>query len=785
MKSQESQDPTRRQCQTRLASGLWFIVGDSLSLVFSKPLPNGSIASSFISLLILSYLGLGVQIFAQTTGEAEVALQGYYLGGSGQPLLNTSGMAIRSTQVIEGVGLLGVSAEGYGSDGFHTGNTYVGLKGAPIFGWHWDFVGVDFQFSSNMVENPFLNIYTPEIGARGFRMAMRRRDRSYEFFVGEETLLGGPRIPFRILLPQRVLGAAIKQKVGNHWEFGVRFLNLSTGSDALTDFSNFFYPGHDYKSANSLTAQSIYSLNKHLKFYAEGTYGTASSFPPSAVPSQGGSGRQQAVPVQAVPFSVLVGPVWETEKLSLRADYVRQSTTYLPLLGYFVGDRKGPYAEGHYRPVRWADLYASASGYSNNLENNPQMPTFRSTAYTSGASLILPWKFNIGASLSTLGYTERDPLHPGEFVSHNRQLTLNVARPVKRHSLRLSYIDMKLNSNIQPQNQRFLELADNFVWKRFVVGGAVREQNSQATENRNSLFFRGSLQANFKRLSAYGYIEKGSDLVNKSIFSTNSYSSTVAGMTAPLVRGWNVQVEAYRNKLLTDLNPENIFLFGNGGLGLNTQLAAFNQWSVFVRISKQFHWGRELPGGFSLEGYAADHAPLVGSVQGLVMEQSLAGPRPAANVAVALDRSRTVLTDANGRYDFLDVPEGPHEVAVDLEQLPTDYEPGTDVKVHVTVEPRALERADFNVVRLTSLAGRVAAPAGVLVEGVVVRLAGTDRYTTPDADGSFAFYNLREGEYDVAIDDNSLPEGFMLVSAPSVHILVANGRQGPTVVFAN
>ncbi|MGD1103196.1 MAG: hypothetical protein ABSA59_14165, partial [Terriglobia bacterium] len=615
---------------------------------------------AFALLLSLSMLGcLSTEAFAQSAGEAEVALQGYYLGGSGQPLLDTSGMALNFKEFIPGVGLLDGNLEGYGGSGFHSGTNFVGLEQAPLWGWKWDFIGGDFQFRSNMVENPFQNIYTPDISGRGARIVVRRKNRSLQFFVGEETLLGGPRVPYRVMLPQLVLGGSLWQKVGERWEFGVRYMYLGTDSSVLTADSAYFFAGHNYQHWNGLTFQSIYHATKHLKFYTEATASTASSFTPS--------------PVGQEPLSLLLGPAWDSDKFSFRANYVLQSTTYLPMLGTFVGDRKGPYVDVHYRPVKRVDLYGSASEYSNNLEHNPQLPTYHSSGETSGASILLPWKFSANASLTTLRLTVQDPALFGESISNNRQLNLNLTRPLRRHSLRLSYIDMNLNSNTTPQVQRFAELEDTFVWKRLVIGGAVREQNSKTTESTNTLFYRGSLAANFKRVSAYGYFEKGNDLVNKSIFTTNAYSNSMVGLSTPLRRGWSLQLEALRNKLLTDLNPENIFLFGNTGLGLNSELAASNQWSVFLRISKQIHWGRNWEGGGTIEQYTATHAPLVGSVRGLVLEQSVSGTRPAPNVGVSLDHYRNVLTDTNGHYDFGDVPEGTHEVGLNMEQLPADY----------------------------------------------------------------------------------------------------------------
>ena len=722
-----------------------------------------------ILLCLLSFWGFGGEVWAQSAGQAEVALQGYYLGGSGQPLLDTSGMALSFKEFIPGVGMLGGNLEGYGGGGFHPGTNFVGLEQAPLWGWKWDFIGGDFQFHYNLVENPFQNIYTPDIAGRGARIVVRRKNRSFQFFVGEETLLGGPRVPYRIMLPQLVLGGSLWQKVGDRWEFGVRYMYLGTNSSVLTTDSAYFFPGHDYQHSNGVTFQSNYHATKHLKFYTEATASTASSF--------------TASPVGQEPRSLLVGPDWETDKFSIRANYALQSTTYLPMLGTFVGDRKGPYVEGHYRPIKRVDLYGSGSDYSNNLEHNPQLPTYHSWGGTTGASFMLPWKFSASASLSTLRLTTLDPGLLGETISNNRQLNLTLTRPLRRHNLRLSYIDMDLNSNTLPQAQRFTEFEDTFTWKHLVIGGAVREQNTTSTQNTNTLFYRGSLTANLKRVSVYGYFEKGNDLVNKSVFSTNAYSSSLAGVSTPLKRGWSLHLEALRTTLLTDLNPENIFLFGNTGLGLNSELAANNQWSVFLRISKKIHWGKELSEGSTLEEYTAVHAPLVGSVRGLVLEKSIAGSRPASNVAVSLDHYRSVVTDTAGYYNFGDVPEGTHEVGLDMEQLPTQYEPGASMQWRVSVDPRAVVRADFNVVRLAMFSGMVVAPAGAQVENIVIRLGGTNRYTTPYQDGSFSFYNLREGDYEVVIDPQTVPEGYLLTSPASARVSPRSFTAPPRVDF--
>src|ERR1019366_1458521 len=102
---------------------------------------------STLIFLVASMLHCGEIRAQESAGQAEVAMQGYYMTGSNQSLTETSGMAANSTQFIKGLGMITSNIEGYGGDGFRAGNLFVGLEGTPLLGWHWDFVGGDFHFS--------------------------------------------------------------------------------------------------------------------------------------------------------------------------------------------------------------------------------------------------------------------------------------------------------------------------------------------------------------------------------------------------------------------------------------------------------------------------------------------------------------------------------------------------------------------------------------------------------------------------------------------------------------
>jgi len=84
---------------------------------------------------------------------------------------------------------------------------------------------------------------------------------------------------------------------------------------------------------------------------------------------------------------------------------------------------------------------------------------------------------------------------------------------------------------------------------------------------------------------------------------------------------------------------------------------------------------------------------------------------------------------------------------------------------------------------LAMFSGKIVAPAGAQVENVVIRLNGTKLYTTPYQDGSFYFYNLREGDYEVLVDPQTLPDGYLLASPGSVRVSPRSFTAPPRVEF--
>ncbi len=686
-------------------------------------------------------------------GQGDVAIQGYYMGGDQQTLLNTTGTSFRFTQYLPNIGLFSGSLEGYTSQNrFQTGENFLELKGLPWAGHYWTFTGGDFRAPSSLVEFPFTNIFTPEIDARGVEVQAMHGATQYTFFAGEETLSAGPRVAYRILVPQTVMGVSAVRRVAPHLLVAARWMQFSTSAQSIADNPYLFPAGRTVGLARTVSAQALYTPLENLKVYAE-----------ASAPQVTGDHRLT---------STLTGVSWEDSIFTVKGNYVSQGIYYYPLAGYFAGDRRGPYGELRFRPRKRLELFASASQYRNNLERDPELPLLVSNNASVGLSALLPGQVSLAGQLSTLRYTSEEA---GEAAvpSNNRQINATLSRGFGRQTVQLEWREIQLDVPTMLERQRSTEIGDTFQFGHFSVGGAGRYQQITGYETLNSLFFRGMAQANAGPLSVYANVEIGNDLANQTVFSTEAYRTSVVGVTLRLPGRWNLQTEVFRNQLNLALNEQNVFLLQTGDVlaGISpaaASLAGFSQWSLFFRLSKQIHWGGGLPAASPAAIRSGGLVRLTGSVEGMIRLKAMPGTRGVGSIPVSIDGSRTVLSAPDGHYFFENVPEGVHEVGLALEQLPADYDPGAAQHSQIAVEPRRAARADFEVLPLTMLAGRVRGPEHAALEDIIVRLSPGNRYTSTHKDGSFAFYNVREGDYELKLDPMTLPEGARLQSAESV-----------------
>src|SRR5689334_8341937 len=97
------------------------------------------------------------------------------------------------------------------------------------------------------------------------------------------------------------------------------------------------------------------------------------------------------------------------------------------------------------------------------------------------------------------------------------------------------------------------------------------------------------------------------------------------------------------------------------------------------------------------------------------------------------------------------------------------------------VRPNRPSRADLDVIRLGYIEGTVTGPRDVPLDSIVIHMSPGGRYTTPDTDGKYFFYNVREGSYELALDLKTLPEDAIMAKSDPITVSVkVNEHPAPT-----
>jgi len=705
-------------------------------------------------LLIILASPLGAQVPVEAGGKADLSLQGYYYAFGGRHQ-NTSGLAASFEHFLPKLGLLAGRIEDYAGQGrWRAGDNQLSLSGAVWRDHRWALVGGDFRVSTGPTDLGFGNLFYPELTLRGARISASRNNRDYYVYFGAHTLYAGPRIPFHTTTPQQVLGLGVRQQAWRRLELDIRLLRVGTDLERAGREDFLFPENRRAPVVHTGGLQARFAASERLRLFGE----LSTAF------ARTGAGE---ISLRRRQLSATLGATWETPKWSLRASFVRQGLFYLPLAGYFAGDRRGPSAELRHRPWRQFELAFSASRFSNNLERDPYTPTFKSTVFAQGLSAGLPGKISFSAYTSALRFDFRT----GDAVTrtHNHLWSAGAGRAWGRQNLRFTFREISSQAAGHKSRQRSQEVEDVVRLGRLVGGAALRWDTALQTERRNSIHLRVNAQINLRRFSAFGQVEHGRDMLNETVFAANAVNSSLLGLAAPVAGGWRLQMEAYRSRLTTRANPENIFLLATRGIEFPALLNVFDQWSFFLRLTRSFRWGSTLPDQ-GLDRFTAERIPIAGIIEGFVIEAGRDRRLPAAGVAVALDGWRKTVTDREGRFRFEDVAEGVHKIGFVVDEMPADLEAGQLERVEVLVKSRKVSRVDLTVYRLGEICGKIEAPPETPLDRILLRLNPSGRYTTPEADGAFCFYNLREGDYVVNLDQSSLPPDVSILGEPSVPV---------------
>ena len=525
------------------------------------------------SVAILCWAGIAA---AQTPEQNKPQAQVSFEGGSGsmtsQPPGSAAGVAFHFEDSLPSLGRLTVNSESLGEHGsYHSGEEYVKLQGPTLDGLHFALTAGDFRVSSNLLDPLFGNFPFPEIAARGFYIEASSGDRRYAFYGGGETL---PLVPvnfFRARAPQSIFGMSAQRGLGKRLRLGARFSRLSSTEHQIeTSPFLFMLPlERHFRSVTSASSQSTYKIGSHLRLYGEANLAAAER-----------TGDSPQPPPQK-PLSTSAGAILESPRFTLKANYVYQGLSYLPFSGYFLGDRRGPYAEGRYKVSKRLELNASSGHYLNNLENDPSRPLIQSDSASVVATLNLPAKFTAGSQMlytgTLVGFAGAPPSYLG-----SRLLTANLARPWKQHTFRFSMRQLRLHSGDQAVTEVWPEGEDSFTSKRFTAAAALRMQR-EALWLPPRPAFRGSAEVRLARITAHADLDSAN--LQPSTVLTNIALRTMSfRATAHVGKSWNLEIQSSRLRLTTLSN-----LLAAGAAAPLPQLA-FEQATLLLRVQKLLKW---------------------------------------------------------------------------------------------------------------------------------------------------------------------------------------------------
>ena len=707
----------------------------------------------------------------KSSGDLTISAQSYYDRVDGNAVANVQGTAISLREFFPRSGLFTLELEPVTKGGrFALGENYAQWTGLPWLNRHWDFAAGDFRTATGLVESPFSSIAQPEVALRGASATARSEHWVSSVYAGSETLSQGDRVPYRAHVPQSALGAQSTAKLGS-LSLGVRYLHLSSSVDSVENDKVFFPVNRQFTSSDTLTSQLDWKLTKILDWYSEGDWSHVS--PLNSGLSESPANRSQ--------LSYVVGPSLHGTHYVVRANYLSQGTGYLPLPGYYLGDRRGANVDGYWSLGRLG-LNGNWNQARNNREHDPNVPDYYSRQGGAGAQLRLPGNFFLSGSASRLHFDTRSNEN-GLVLNDSRQYLLMIARPVAHHNLHTSW--QKVDSTVagKRQQQQYLEFEDNYTWRRFSGGGAARLQRSASDQIRQSLFWRASGQMQLHHLSLYGYWEQGKDLANETLFATQVSSTSVVGMTWDAPGAFTIRGEAFRTRLNSAINPESLFVLGSQGIAPDSILGRSDSWSLFLRVSKQLAWGE--PGMLGGPGANQPEAPLTGTLAGYVKLHTSAGELGAGDVWLVADTGQSVKTDANGYFQIPQVVQGPRVVKIDVDRLPAEFDPPETKEMTVDVRSGQLSRIDLKVTPLESIEGNVTNTSGdPAAEGIAIELLPKGEYTSTDSDGRFGFYNLPEGDYELRLMEPTLPENAKPASPLSAKAEVRYGKTAAPVEFA-
>ena len=167
------------------------------------------------------------------------------------------------------------------------------------------------------------------------------------------------------------------------------------------------------------------------------------------------------------------------------------------------------------------------------------------------------------------------------------------------------------------------------------------------------------------------------------------------------------------------------------------------------------------------------------------------GEDPVAGVPLQIEGLGAAESSKNGEFLFKNVPDGFHEVGLDLGALPIDFDAPAIPRLQVALSGHDTRQLAFGLIPLGSIRGRIvrdlngngtADSTDPVIDDAVVVLDGGKR-SERSKRGEYAFEAVQSGEHSVTLLAESLPDGALIAGEATRVATLERGRMAVDVPF--
>jgi hypothetical protein len=675
-------------------------------------------------------------------------------------------------------------------DGVSIGRGMIQLSQAAVGDWTVDLSAGDRPLGVYSLDFRIGSLFNPFAGLRGGQMAASKGGTTISIFGGRTTATGGLFGGTELVSDQRLYGA--RAVLNPKTRLKVAASLVRTAATPSTD--GVPLP----RSTTALTADAIFSVTNSVRLLGE-----------ASIAQYAGSVDTPRPDGHEVSF--LAGGRVGGEGRGLEVSAVRLGPNYMPLGNFRLGDRAGVYAFGNYPLAEALQVSGGVSRYRDNVSRASTRPTFTvDNAFLNGRYRLAP-NTHLGLRVGQGGVESDSTVNV--LSSRNRDVRLDVTQQFGTWRLMARGNQIRTSdttSTAEHAVRRRVDVETRRTWRNgtslFVTLGMLREAIRETGQKRSSFVGDAGWSGAIRSVSVYGEASWNQE---SSVLRTSSVHNVAftAGASWTMPRGLRLVASGRYSRDSTTLSAFDAVAVTPDSLG---DLQAFllnrrSHTSQFnVRVTKDLRWGRR-PLAAGAPGAAVrpvEVGVVAGSVFNDLNRDGIRDPEEAGvpHATVILDGQARQEVDATGAFLFKNVPVGTRTVELELSTVPASFDIGPRSKVTLEVAKRATAEANFPLIQLGRMQGRIvvvdrnavdmrwqdgagAQPREKTGSNLIVILNDRFKVTMSDADGEFEFRGIPAGEYTVRLDPSSLPEYWEVASKPELAVTLSPGGRVENLEF--